>query len=180
MGRRTAPILMPDLDSLPDHALLTQQQLHKLTGFALITLRVWASKNIGPKITRINGSLPRYSAKDVREWLSQTPKGGGNVVPLTTPEQAPPPRKSTQGLATQATIGKKSPQFSDGPADPSDVMFLVETLKSAIDDLLAFRRFGATARCNLQAAESKIDDVASRVMNLVLDDTASRYRGDVS
>jgi hypothetical protein len=65
--RQPAPDV-PDLNSLPDHALLTQQQLHKLTGFALITFRIWSTQGRGPKITRVEGR-PRYMARDVRAWL---------------------------------------------------------------------------------------------------------------
>lgn len=60
---------VPALDSLQDDHLLTQAQLSELTGFARITFRVWAAKGLGPKITRINGHLPRYRAADVRAWL---------------------------------------------------------------------------------------------------------------
>jgi predicted DNA-binding transcriptional regulator AlpA len=66
--RQLAPDI-PDINALPEHALLTQQQLHKLTGFALITFRIWASQGRGPKVTRINGNLPRYMARDVRAWI---------------------------------------------------------------------------------------------------------------
>lgn len=59
---------LPDLAALPDHALLTPKQVHSLTGFAVITLRVWAAKGRGPKVTRIEG-MPRYQVRDVREWL---------------------------------------------------------------------------------------------------------------
>lgn len=65
--RSTAPEV-PDLNTLPEHALLTQQQLHRLTGFALITFRIWAAQGRGPKITRVEGR-PRYMARDVRAWL---------------------------------------------------------------------------------------------------------------
>lgn len=62
---------MPDLASLPDHALLTPKQVHALTGFAVITLRVWAAKGRGPKVTRIEG-VPRYMARHIREWMEAT------------------------------------------------------------------------------------------------------------
>lgn len=58
----------PDLAKLPEHALLTPKQLHSLTGFAVVTFRVWAANGRGPKVTRIEGA-PRYMVRDVREWL---------------------------------------------------------------------------------------------------------------
>lgn len=60
---------VPDLNSLPDDYLLNQAQLAALTGFSRITFRVWLAKGLGPKVSRINGHLPRYRAADVRAWL---------------------------------------------------------------------------------------------------------------
>ncbi|MES2335198.1 MAG: hypothetical protein V4551_11055 [Pseudomonadota bacterium] len=59
---------IPDLDTLPAHALLTRAQLQRLTGLANITLRVWSSQGRGPKLTRIEGN-PRYMVRDVKAWL---------------------------------------------------------------------------------------------------------------
>lgn len=61
-------LVPPDLAKLPEHALLTPKQLHRLTGFAVVTFRVWAANGKGPKVTRVEGS-PRYMVRDVREWL---------------------------------------------------------------------------------------------------------------
>ncbi|MGM0583866.1 MAG: helix-turn-helix transcriptional regulator [Pseudomonadota bacterium] len=58
----------PDIDKLPDAALLTRQQVSLLTGFAEITLKKWAAKGQGPKVTRVEG-LPRFKVADVRAWL---------------------------------------------------------------------------------------------------------------
>lgn len=73
MPDTTSRAAMPDLTSLPDHATLTRKQVASLTGFADITLRVWAGKGRGPKVTRLEGA-PRYLARDLRAWL----EGGAN------------------------------------------------------------------------------------------------------
>ncbi|PNG26225.1 hypothetical protein [Methylocella silvestris] len=62
---------LPDIDTLPASALLNDAQVSALSGFAIITLKVWRreAQGQGPKVTRIEG-WPRYRAGDVREWLS--------------------------------------------------------------------------------------------------------------
>lgn len=59
---------IPDLAKLPPDALLTRRQVAALTGFANQTLKVWPSKGVGPKITRVNGR-PRYRVADLRAWM---------------------------------------------------------------------------------------------------------------
>jgi len=66
--REPAPDI-PDIDKLPPTALLTQLQVSRLSGFAPVTIRLWATRGTGPKVTRINGHLPRYMVRDVRAWL---------------------------------------------------------------------------------------------------------------
>lgn len=66
---------VPDLNSLPDHATLTRKQVAALTGFADITLRVWAGKGRGPKVTRLEG-VPRYLVRDLRAWLEGDAQAG--------------------------------------------------------------------------------------------------------
>lgn len=73
MTGKTLRAVAPDLNALPDHATLTRKQVAALTGFADITLRVWAGKGRGPKVTRLEG-VPRYLARDLRAWL----EGGAN------------------------------------------------------------------------------------------------------
>lgn len=73
MSSSAAPIAgntrpIPDLEKLPDTALLTRRQLSDLSSFALITLKVWAKKGRGPQITVVEGR-PRYRVRDVREWM---------------------------------------------------------------------------------------------------------------
>lgn len=68
MRKRKERTPMPDLSAMPDHYLLTPKQVSELSGFAIITLRVWEHKGRGPKMTRVEG-VPRYMARDVRAWL---------------------------------------------------------------------------------------------------------------
>jgi predicted DNA-binding transcriptional regulator AlpA len=57
-----------DLSTLPADALLTRRQVADATGFSEITLKTWAAKSRGPKITRIEG-MPRFRVADVRAWM---------------------------------------------------------------------------------------------------------------
>ena len=59
---------VPDLSKLPPDALLTRDQVAALSGFAVVTLKVWAPKGRGPKITYLEGR-PRFKVRDVREWM---------------------------------------------------------------------------------------------------------------
>lgn len=60
---------IPDIESLPNSALLTRRQLSELTGFADITFKVWAKKGRGPRVTLIE-KRPRYQVGDVKAWMS--------------------------------------------------------------------------------------------------------------
>jgi predicted site-specific integrase-resolvase len=60
--------ITPDIERLPDSALLTRRQLSELSSFALITLKVWAKNGRGPRITVVEGR-PRYRVSDVRAWM---------------------------------------------------------------------------------------------------------------
>lgn len=62
---------LPNVDALPPSALLNRAQVSELTGFSIITLKMWdlAGQARGPKVTRIEG-WPRYRAGDVRAWLA--------------------------------------------------------------------------------------------------------------
>lgn len=62
--------VVADITSLPDMALLTQKQLAQVTGLALPTIKRWAALGKGPRITRLEG-LPRYVARDVRDWIER-------------------------------------------------------------------------------------------------------------
>ncbi|KQQ48789.1 hypothetical protein ASF58_05925 [Methylobacterium sp. Leaf125] len=61
-------ISAPDIERLPDSALLTRRQLSEISSFALITLKVWAKNGRGPRITVVEGR-PRYRVSDVRAWM---------------------------------------------------------------------------------------------------------------
>ncbi len=65
---------LPDIGALPDDALLTRAEVARLSGFANITLRIWAGQGRGPKITRVEGR-PRFAVRDVRAWLAGTVDG---------------------------------------------------------------------------------------------------------
>lgn len=62
----------PDIERLPRDALLSRNQVSALTGFAVVTLRLWAREGgaKGPPEVRVEG-YPRYRAGDVREWLAR-------------------------------------------------------------------------------------------------------------
>jgi hypothetical protein len=60
---------IPDIDGMPSSALLTRRQVSSISGFSDITLKVWARKGKGPKITRVEGH-PRFRVDDLRHWLS--------------------------------------------------------------------------------------------------------------
>ena len=62
-------VVAPDLDTLPEHALLTRAQVVQLSGFALPTFKLWARQGKGPKLVRVEGH-PRYPAGDFRRWVS--------------------------------------------------------------------------------------------------------------
>lgn len=65
--RRNTPV--PDLEKLPDCALLTERQLSLVSGYAEITLRIWRMRNTGPRVTMVQGR-PRYTVRDARAWMA--------------------------------------------------------------------------------------------------------------
>jgi hypothetical protein len=58
----------PDIETLPGAALITRKEVAAVTGFATVTLRLWAKKDRGPPVTFLEGR-PRYRVRDVREWM---------------------------------------------------------------------------------------------------------------
>lgn len=64
---------IPDLEKLPDDALLTRQQMVALSGFALQTFKKWARQGRGPVLTYVEGR-PRATVRAYREWVSGTRK----------------------------------------------------------------------------------------------------------
>lgn len=65
-AHRIAPI--PDLDVLPPLAACTTDQVARLSGFAVVTLKLWRAEGRGPKVTFVSGR-PRYLVRDLRAWL---------------------------------------------------------------------------------------------------------------
>jgi hypothetical protein len=61
--------LIPDLRKMPPDALLTRKQVSAISGYALITLKLWARAGRGPRVTRVEG-YPRYRAEDVSNWIA--------------------------------------------------------------------------------------------------------------
>ena len=61
--------VLPGLDELPATALLTRVQVSNISNFSVPTLRHWGSCGRGPRVSIVEGR-PRYSVRDVREWLS--------------------------------------------------------------------------------------------------------------
>jgi predicted DNA-binding transcriptional regulator AlpA len=58
------------LDGAPDETLISYADLSALSGFAVVTLRLWhrEKKKKLPQVRRIEGR-PRFRLGDVREWL---------------------------------------------------------------------------------------------------------------
>jgi hypothetical protein len=72
--RRTRrPRPLPDLNTLPSHAVITRGQFCELVSIALPTAKLWAKQGRGPKVTYIEGR-PRYLVGDLREWLASAPQ----------------------------------------------------------------------------------------------------------
>ena len=53
--RQRRTVVIPDLNLLPDHALLTRNQVVALTSFSLPTLKIWAKLGKGPKLVHVEG-----------------------------------------------------------------------------------------------------------------------------
>lgn len=59
-----------DLSSLPPSAFVTRAQLAPALGFSLQTLKRWATKGKGPRITYLEGR-PRFRVCDVLAWIEE-------------------------------------------------------------------------------------------------------------
>ncbi len=75
---------IPDLRKMPPDALLTRKQVSAISGYALITLKLWARAGRGPRITRVEG-YPRYRAEDVSNWIA----GATSAQPAARPRCEP-------------------------------------------------------------------------------------------
>jgi hypothetical protein len=62
------PNEIPDIEGMPGHALLTRQQVARVSNFTEAALKKWAREGRGPRFTKIE-SRHRYRVEDVREWL---------------------------------------------------------------------------------------------------------------
>lgn len=60
---------IPDLQKMPPDTLLTRKQVSAISGYALVTLKLWARAGRGPRVTRLEGN-PRYRAEDVSNWIA--------------------------------------------------------------------------------------------------------------
>jgi hypothetical protein len=58
------------LEGAPDETLISYADLSALSGFAVVTLRLWHGKKNKklPRVRRIEGR-PRFRLGDVRQWL---------------------------------------------------------------------------------------------------------------
>ena len=68
MTTATSASRAPDIQNLPDDALLNRNQIHALTGFSLPTLKKWAREGRGPAITYVEGR-PRTTVRAYRAWV---------------------------------------------------------------------------------------------------------------
>lgn len=60
---------LPNIDQLPDSALLTRRNLVELTGFCNGAFKKWARQGRGPRIVYIEGK-PRTTVADFRTWIA--------------------------------------------------------------------------------------------------------------
>jgi hypothetical protein len=60
---------VPNLNELPDDALLTDAHVAVISTFPVVTLKYWRKTGRGPHVTTIEGR-PRYRAADVRAWIN--------------------------------------------------------------------------------------------------------------
>jgi hypothetical protein len=60
---------VPNLNDLPDDALLTDAHVSVVSTFPVSTLKYWRKHERGPRYVRVEGH-PRYRAADVRAWIN--------------------------------------------------------------------------------------------------------------
>jgi hypothetical protein len=58
---------------------MNEKKLSIITGVPIKTLQRWRLQGVGPKWRRFMGSV-RYSTRDVEDFVSSSPSGGGNMV----------------------------------------------------------------------------------------------------
>lgn len=59
--------------------LLNEQDVARLTGLSVASVRRWRLLQRGPKYLKI-GAAVRYRAEDISAWLETRPSGGGTSV----------------------------------------------------------------------------------------------------
>ena len=57
-------------------ALLNEQDVARITGMSVATVRRWRLFRQGPRYIKI-GAAVRYRAEDITVWLNSRPTGGG-------------------------------------------------------------------------------------------------------
>ena len=72
---------MPEINTTP--ILLTETEVSKQLHVSLAALRKWRVMHRGPRFVKI-GSLVRYRPRDVEDWLTSLPVGGGTCQPSVT------------------------------------------------------------------------------------------------
>jgi hypothetical protein len=60
---------VPNLNELPDDALLTDAHVSALTTFSVPTIKLWRKNKRGPRFVSIEG-YPRCRAGDLRAWIN--------------------------------------------------------------------------------------------------------------
>ena len=65
-ARRRACV--PNLDDLPDNALITREQLSLAANVSISSLKRYEKAGRGPEVVRIEG-LPRYRVGKARTWM---------------------------------------------------------------------------------------------------------------
>jgi predicted DNA-binding transcriptional regulator AlpA len=57
--------------------LLTDKMLADRLRVSVHLVRRWRTQKRGPKFRKVGGTLVRYAAHEVEEWLASCPAGGG-------------------------------------------------------------------------------------------------------
>ena len=58
-------------------ALLTENDVARITGLSVATIRRWRLFKQGPRYLKVSGAAVRYRPEDVRAYLDARPTGGG-------------------------------------------------------------------------------------------------------
>lgn len=58
-------------------ALLNENDVARITGLSVATVRRWRLFGQGPRFIKVSGSAVRYRPADVKAYLDKRPTGGG-------------------------------------------------------------------------------------------------------